>query len=129
MTGQHVLVIDDENSVRKIICDNLKLCGLHVLAAASGDQGLEMIDPANLPGVVITDIIMPGKSGLEVITEIRKLHPAVKVIAMSGGGRVKATDDLLEKAGELGADVILSKPLNLDDLEQAVFRLLGQNHA
>lgn len=125
MTGAHILVIDDENAVRKIICDNLKLCGFQVTSAAGGDEGLNMIDPAHLPGVVITDIIMPGKSGLEVITEMRKRHPTVRLIAMSGGGRVKAADDLLEKAAELGADVVLSKPLDLDALEQAVYKLLG----
>lgn len=125
MTGKHVLVIDDENSVRKIICDNLKLCGFDVSSATHGQQGLEMIDAGQAPHVVITDIIMPGISGLEVIAELRKRHPAIKIIAMSGGGRVKETEDLLEKAGELGADVILSKPLDLDALEQAVYKLLG----
>ncbi len=124
MSGKYVLVIDDENSVRKIVCDNLKLCGFDVSSAAHGQQGLEMVD-ARQPHVVITDIIMPGISGLEVISELRKRYPAVKIIAMSGGGRLKETEDLLEKAGELGADVILSKPLDLDALEQAVFKLLG----
>jgi two-component system NtrC family response regulator len=125
MTGKYVLVIDDENSVRKIICDNLKLSGIQVEAAASGDAGLGMINASNLPGVVITDMIMPGKSGLEVVSEIRRLHPAVKIIAISGGGRIKENDDMLEKAAKLGADMTLAKPLDLDELEQAVLKLLG----
>jgi DNA-binding NtrC family response regulator len=125
MTAKRVLVIDDENSVRKIICDNLKLSGFQVDAAASGDAGLEMIDAAHPPGVVITDMIMPGKSGLEVVSEIRRLHPSVKIIAISGGGRVKETDDMLERAGKLGADMTLAKPLDLDALEEAVLKLLG----
>ena len=125
MTAARILVIDDEPSVRKIVCDNLKMCGFDVLAAASGEEGLGMIDAANPPRVVITDIIMPGKSGLDVITEMRARHPTVRLIAMSGGGRVKAADDLLEKATQLGADVALSKPLDLDALEQAVYNLLG----
>lgn len=125
MTNKHVLVIDDENSVRKIICDNLKLSGFSVSAASDGEQGLGMIDAAHPPGVIITDIIMPGKSGLEVITAIRRDHPSIRVVAISGGGRVKATDDLLEKARELGADAVLSKPLDLDELEKTVERLLG----
>ncbi len=125
MTGKHVLVIDDENSVRKIICDNLKLSGFTVSSAADGDEGLRMIDPSNPPGVVITDIIMPNRSGLEIITEIRKNYPHIKLIAISGGGRIEAANDLLEKAKELGADAALSKPLNLDELENTINNLLG----
>ena len=124
MTGKHVLVIDDENFVRKTICDNLKLSGFQVSSAANGEQGLGMIDAANLPGVVITDIIMPGKSGLDVISEIRKAYPSIKLIAISGGGRINASDDLLEKARELGADAALSKPLDLDELERTIESLL-----
>ena len=122
---KHILVIDDEVSVRKIICDNLELSGFNVSSAADGDEGLRMIDPANLPGLVITDIIMPNKSGLDVITDIRKNYPTIKLIAMSGGGRIEAANDLLEKAKELGADAALPKPLNLDELENTINRLLG----
>ena len=124
MTRKHVLVIDDENSVRKVICDNLKLSGFSVSGASDGEQGLGMID-ASPPSVVITDIIMPGKSGLEVIAAIRKDYPSIKIVAISGGGKVKEMDDLLEKAKDLGADAVLSKPLDLDELEKTVERLLG----
>jgi CheY-like chemotaxis protein len=122
---KHILVIDDEDRVRKIVCDNLKLSGFKVSAAADGEEGLAMIDPDNLPGVVLTDIIMPNKNGLEVIADLRKSYPSIKIIAMSGGGRVKAADDLLEKAGEAGADAVLSKPLDLDELEKTINEFLN----
>jgi len=125
MTTKQVLVIDDETAVRKIICDNLKLCGLDVASAGDGAAGLALIDPARQPGLVITDIIMPGISGLDVITAIRQQFPAIRLIAISGGGKVKATDDLLERAAALGADAVLAKPLDLDLLEETVFKLLG----
>jgi DNA-binding NtrC family response regulator len=125
MTEKHILVIDDENSVRKIIHDNLELSGFRVAAAASGEEGLAMIDVGPVPGLVITDIVMPGKSGLEVIKETRKKYPSVRIIAMSGGGRIEEVQDLLEKATELGADAVLPKPLNLDHLESTVEKLLG----
>lgn len=125
MTKKHILVIDDENAVRKIICENLKLSGFSVSEAPDGEQGLGMIDAKHQPGVVITDIIMPGKSGLDVITAIRKDYPSIRIVAISGGGRVKEMGDLLEKARELGADAVLSKPLDLDELEKTVERLLG----
>lgn len=122
---KHILVIDDEASVRKIICDNLTLSGFAVETAADGVEGLGMLDPARLPGIVITDIIMPNKSGLDVIAEIRRRYPAVRLIAMSGGGRIEAANDLLEKAKELGADAALPKPLDLDALEKTIEELLG----
>ena len=125
MTKKHVLVIDDENFVRKTICDNLKLSGYQIASAANDEEGLKMIEASALPGVVITDIIMPGMSGLEVISEIRKSYPSIKVIAISGGGRIKESEDLLEKARELGANATLSKPIDLDELERAVEELLG----
>ncbi len=116
----HILVIDDEASVRKILCDNLKLSGFKVSSAIDGEEGFSMIDPANPPRVVLTDIIMPNKNGLEVIADIRKTYPSIKIIAMSGGGRVKADDDLLEKAEEAGADAVLPKPLDMDELEKTI---------
>jgi DNA-binding NtrC family response regulator len=115
-----ILVIDDESAVRKILCDNLKMAGFRVESAEDGDKGLAMIDPAAPPAVVITDIIMPNKSGLDVISEIRRTYPAIKVIAISGGGRIKETNDLLEKAKELGADVVMPKPVDLDALERTI---------
>lgn len=124
MTEKNILVIDDEDSVRKIICDNLSLSGFKVMAAADGDQGLSLVDSGDRPHIVITDIIMPNKSGLEVIADMRRLHPSVKIIAISGGGRIEATNDLLEKAMEVGADAVLPKPLNLDLLEQVIENLL-----
>jgi CheY-like chemotaxis protein len=124
MTEKHILVIDDENSVRKIICDNLKLSGFRVSAAVDGNEGLSMIDAARPPDIVITDMIMPNKSGLEVISEIRRSHPSIRLIAISGGGRMEAVNDLLEKAKETGADATLSKPLDLDELERIIGELL-----
>lgn len=120
---RHVLVIDDEAAVRKIICDNLRLSGFSVEAAADGAEGLGLLEAAALPDVVITDIIMPNKSGLEVIAEVRRRYPGVGLIAMSGGGRIGEANDLLEKAVELGADAALAKPLDLDALERAVEEL------
>lgn len=117
---KYILVIDDEGRVRKIICDNLKLSGFQVMAAADGEEALEAIDPSHLPSVIITDIIMPNKNGLEVIADIRKTFPGIKIIAMSGGGRVKADDDLLDKAEEGGAHAVLTKPLDLDLLEKTI---------
>lgn len=120
MIEKKILVIDDEASVRKIICDNLKMAGFKVESAEDGDKGIAMIDPGAPPSVVITDIIMPNKSGLDVISEIKQAYPSIKLIAISGGGRIKETNDLLEKAKELGAAAVLPKPVDLDVLERII---------
>lgn len=114
-----ILVVDDEESVRKILCENLAECGFEVAAAKDGQEALQLIEEGEAPNVVITDIIMPRKEGLEVIIELRKRHPAVRVIAISGGGRTKSAD-FLHLAKKLGADAILPKPLDLDQLEKTV---------
>lgn len=119
-----ILVIDDDQAVRKTICENLEECGYDVMQAADGEQGLLFMDTANLPAIVITDIIMPHKEGLETIIEIRKKFPGIKLIAISGGGRTRSTD-FLHLAEKLGSDITLPKPLDMDELERAVKSLLS----
>jgi len=119
-----ILVIDDDHAVRRTICDNLAESGYEVLEASDGDMGLSMIDPAKLPAIVITDIIMPQKEGLETIIEIRKNFPQIKLIAISGGGRTRSTD-FLTLAKRLGADAILPKPVDMDQLEKTIKSLAG----
>ena len=122
--GTRILVIDDDHAVRRTICDNLMESGYEILEASDGGQGLAMIQPDVLPAIVITDIIMPLKEGLETIIEIRKTYPQIKLIAISGGGRTRSTD-FLALAKRLGADAILPKPLDLDQLEKTIKSLAG----
>ena len=117
-----VLIIDDEESVRETLRENLEDCGFEVSEAVDGEQGIQLIDEKNPPHVVITDIIMPRKEGLETIMAIRKKFPAMKLIAISGGGRSK-TMDFLDLAEKLGAHAVLPKPLDLDELEKTVRKL------
>lgn len=119
-----ILVIDDEEGIRDTICENLNSCGFDVSEAVDGEQGMQLIDPDDPPEIVITDIIMPKQEGLETIIRIRKDHPSVKLIAISGGGRSKAMD-FLQLAERLGADAVLPKPLNVDELERIVRKLAG----
>lgn len=122
--GTKILVIDDDHAVRRTICENLRESGYDILEAADGDQGLSMIDPAQMPAIVITDIIMPKKEGLETIMEIRKNFPQIKLIAISGGGRTRSTD-FLALAKRLGSDAILPKPIDMDQLEKTIKSLVG----
>ena len=114
-----ILIIDDEAAVRETLCENLVECGFDVTSATDGEDAINQLEGKLTPQLVITDIIMPRREGLETIVEIRKKYPNVKVIAISGGGRTKSTD-FLTLAEKLGADAVLEKPIDLDELERVV---------
>ena len=119
MSIKRILVIDDDREVRSTICENLRESGYEVLDAGNGAVALSLIDKIGLPHLVITDIIMPEKEGLETIIEIRPRHPSVKVIAISGGGRTE-TGDFLDMARKLGAIASFAKPLDINKLDETI---------
>lgn len=123
MEAYRILVIDDDSAVRDVICDNLRDCGYEIQCAKDGEEGIEAISGGYKPDIVICDIIMPRKEGIETIIELRKELPDVKVIAISGGGRTKAVD-FLKLAEKLGAKASVEKPIDMDHLESVVERLL-----
>lgn len=118
-----ILVIDDDAGVRGTIVRILERKGYQTLVAADGARGLSMCrrEP---PDLVITDIIMPEKEGLETIREIRKERSDIKVLAISGGGRL-GNIDYLAIAGMLGADAVLPKPFAPTELLEVVQRCIG----
>ena len=109
-----ILVIDDEQLIRLQIRSALELEGYVVHEAANGNEGLARIAEA-APDVVITDILMPDKEGIETILELRRSHPKIRIIAISGGGRT-GNKDFLRTAKHLGADRTLAKPFGLAEL-------------
>ena len=119
---RRILVIDDDAAVRATICDMLEEAGYTVAEAAHGEDGLARLraEPAEL---VVTDILMPEKEGIETIKEVRQLLPDMKIVAISGGG---ATNNLtfLQLAKQLGADSTLAKPIQFNELVQTVRSLL-----
>jgi len=119
----NLLVIDDEAQARRMLRIFLERLGHEVLDAEDGDAGLAIVRD-NQVDLIITDIVMPNKEGLETITEIRRLQENVKIIAISGGGRFGNTD-YLEIAERFGADKTFHKPLDLDNLEAAINELLA----
>src|SRR4051812_16983873 len=103
----HVLVIDDEAAIRSFVRLALEKAGHRVSEAADGDEGLRAFraDPADL---VLCDIFMPEKDGLETIQILRRASPGVPVVAI-GGGNYRGTD-FLAVARKLGATAALYKP-------------------
>ena len=109
---QKILVIDDNVVVRNTIVQLLEGEGYHVLSAEDGKQGLNVFHNER-PDLIITDLIMPEKEGIETIRDIRDACPDAKIIAISGGGR-NGTKDYLRIARQLGASEVIAKPLDPD---------------
>ena len=112
------LIIDDEKPVRSVIRDMLETQGYIVDDAPDGETGMEKfrVQPADL---VITDIIMLQKGGFEVIWDLRKEYPEVKIIAISGGGLIDK-QDVLRSAERMGAHCCLQKPFDVEELISAI---------
>jgi DNA-binding response OmpR family regulator len=119
-----ILVLDDEPSILLMIKKMLEKEGHVVDVALNGIEGMELFEEIK-PDMVITDIIMPGKEGLETILELRKKYPELKIIAISGGGRI-GPQGYLPSAKYLGADMVFQKPLVQKEFIMAVSLLLDK---
>jgi CheY-like chemotaxis protein len=117
-----ILIIDDELFMLDFVRKILESAQHTVLAATSADSGIEAYR-AHRPDLVITDLIMPEKDGLEAIQELRKVNPALRIIAISGGGRSGYTN-ALEAAKAFGARETVRKPFMPNVLLAAVTRVL-----
>jgi two-component system, cell cycle sensor histidine kinase and response regulator CckA len=117
---RRILIADDEPAVRSLLEEVLTEAGYQVLAAANGQEAMEIVRTAR-PHLVITDLVMPHQEGVETIQMIRKEFPAIKIVAMSGalGGQ------FLRGLGRLGADASLTKPVSPESLQKVVGDLLG----
>jgi CheY-like chemotaxis protein len=117
-----ILLVDDDEALRKVLARTLILWGHEVLEASNGLDALaaQELEPVDL---MVTDLIMPRKEGIETIKECRRKHPTTKIIAMSGGGRSGAAD-YLRMAKALGADGALSKPFSNQMMADAINQLL-----
>jgi DNA-binding response OmpR family regulator len=117
-----VLVIEDDEQVGKLIREILEREGHKVAEARNGEEGLQEFRryPADL---VITDIVMPVKEGVETISDLMLEFPETKIIAISGGGRV-GPETYLDLASGFGASWVIAKPFKAEVLLAAVRELL-----
>ena len=118
-----ILIIDDEHYILMMLKKMLERAGYEVDIASNGNEGLDLFrkSPSDL---VITDIIMPEKEGLETIREMKRMQPQMKIIAMSGGGKISA-ENYLETAKIFGASRIIEKPFTQQTMVSCVTELLG----
>ncbi len=117
-----ILIIDDDDQIRILLRQVMEWAGHEVIEAADGREGM-IQQRKQQADLVITDLIMPEQEGLETITLLRKEYPLVKIIAISGGGRI-GPDAYLPAAQELGADRVFSKPFDVRELATTVKELL-----
>lgn len=119
----NVLIIDDDDMVRTMLLRTLTRGGHEAVGARDGIEGVDVFrrKPADL---VITDIFMPNQEGLATIMELRRSHPSIKIIAISGGG-ARASLDVLPVAEALGAQKTLRKPFTPAEVMDAVREVLG----
>jgi DNA-binding response OmpR family regulator len=109
-----ILIVDDDESFRKMLRLTLEKLGHKVVEAKNGREGMKLYaqTPADL---VMMDLIMPDQEGLQTIREMRHAHPKQKIVAMSGGGRLN-TPNYLKIASMMGVDGVLTKPFAPEEL-------------
>lgn len=119
---KHILIIDDERPIRLMLRKLLEFEGYEVTEASDGNEAIQCYNEKQ-PDLIITDLIMPEKEGLETMAELFKKNPELKVIAMSGGGRSKP-GGYLHTAKLLGAIETFEKPIRKNDLLDAIKRMI-----
>lgn len=118
-----ILIIDDDEQIRLLLQQMMEWAGFEVSVAENGKiaMRLQQQRPADL---VITDLIMPEQEGLETISRLKKEYKGIKIIAISGGGRI-GPEAYLPAAKELGADRVFCKPFDVQEVVDAVRDLLN----
>ncbi len=120
-----ILIIDDEPNLRSMLRRMLHQAGHQVNEAGNGAEGIDSYE-RDPPDLIITDILMPEKEGIETIIALHRANPDLPIIAISGGARSGGTD-FLDIAAKLGARHTLSKPFRRDQLLGAVSESLSAN--
>jgi CheY-like chemotaxis protein len=113
-----ILLADDDATFRSMLEETLTRLGHHVVVATNGNEALALYREDAID-LVITDLIMPEREGLDTIRELRRVAPDVKIIAMSGGGRTGPTT-YLQIAKQFGAAAVLFKPFSHQQLKAAI---------
>jgi DNA-binding response OmpR family regulator len=120
---RRILLIDDDDELRSALRRTLERAGYEVVAAADGEAGMRALADTTVD-LVLTDIFMPNMEGIETIRALRRHHPEVPIIAMSGGTGFRA-EDYLDVASSFGAIAVLAKPFESRELLAAIAKALA----
>jgi CheY-like chemotaxis protein len=122
MKPASILLIEDDRFFAKLT--EAMLAPATVVVARDGVEGLELMK-THAFDLLITDLLMPGKDGIETILEIRRADATLPILAISGGGKFGGRGELLRMAQRLGADATLQKPFTREELMAAVEQCLA----
>lgn len=117
-----ILLVEDDNLVRDMLTQVLERASHEVICATNGEEATDVLKQ-HTPDIMVTDIIMPKKSGITLISEVKNRHPNMEIIAISGGGRLDPTG-YLDLSESLGASVSFEKPIDNTALIMAIDLLL-----
>lgn len=120
----NILVIDDDEAIRDLLEMILTIDKHDVTLAEDGDQGMKLYRK-NTYDLIITDIIMPNKDGIDLIADMVNTDNPTPIIAMSGGRRKITSDFNLQSAASMGVKETLKKPFTELDLRRAIKKILG----
>ena len=120
-----ILLVDDDELFRVAVCRALRSAGYAVEQASDGKEALKII-AAEAPDVLITDILMPNIDGIELIGAVKRSHPGIQILVISGRAQLGSVD-LLNLAAMVGADATLSKPFAPEELLEKVATLAARS--
>ena len=114
-----ILIVEDELNFRELLVEFLEYKGYEVIPEINGRNALKYIEKSGYPDLVLTDIIMEEMEGIELINILKKKNPELKILVMSGGGKIGA-DSYLKIVEVLGVSGILKKPFKLERLLELI---------
>src|SRR5512141_3162637 len=117
-----ILLVEDDDLVRDMLTQVLQRASHEVISVSNGEDATTSLQTSE-PDIMVTDIIMPKKSGITLISEVKNRHPGLEIIAISGGGRLDPTG-YLDLSESLGASVSFEKPIDNTALLMAIDLLL-----
>ncbi|MBS0011591.1 MAG: response regulator [Bacteroidales bacterium] len=119
-----ILLVEDNHDLRRMLKDSLEKRQHTVMEASNGREALNKFK-ASITEVVVTDLLMPEQDGIGLIMELRKIKPDIKIIAISGGGKI-GPSNYLDVARALGADAVFPKPFNLNHFIEETEKLIDK---
>ena len=120
MKKNRILIVDDDHAMRLALSESLESCGYDISAAENGSEALNLFRKRKFD-LVVTDMKMPGMTGIEVLQGVKKLSPDVPVILITAYGTVNTAVEAMKE----GAAEFIMKPFSLDDLEAVVKNVLN----
>jgi DNA-binding NtrC family response regulator len=117
-----ILLVEDDDLVKDMLTQVLERAAYKVIGANNGEEATEVLKNSK-PDLMVTDLIMPKKSGITLISEVKNKHPNMEIIAISGGGRLDPLG-YLDLSESLGATISFEKPIDKSALLMAIDLLL-----